>query len=176
MRDGQSSSLIRLLEARDIETIVAAFNIPRLYGNKPASQYERYLAEQAARSRVVLVAYEGEAFVGHLTIVWESGYPPFASEGIPELQDFNVLVPYRRRGVGTRLMDAAERRVAAQGSPVVGIGVGMDPDYGPAQRLYVRRGYVPDGRGLTWGDRFVHYGDEVTVDDSLVLHLTKELK
>jgi hypothetical protein len=71
-------------------------------------------------------------------------------------------------------MDEAERRIAER-SPVVGIGVGMDPDYGAAQRLYVERGYVPDGRGLWKGSHYVTYGDNVTVDDDLVLMFTKKL-
>ena len=51
----------------------------------------------------------------------------------------------------------------------------MDPDYGAAQRLYVKRGYVPDGRGLWQGSHYVTYGDNVTVDDDLVLMFTKQL-
>jgi len=52
----------------------------------------------------------------------------------------------------------------------------MYSDYGAAQRLYVLRGYVPDGRGLTYSDHFVKPEERVTVDDDLVLHLTKRLK
>ena len=44
-------------------------------------------------------------------------------------------------------MDAAEA-LASEASDVVCIGVGMYPGYGAAQRLYVKRGYVPDGSGL----------------------------
>jgi hypothetical protein len=71
-------------------------------------------------------------------------------------------------------MNEAERMVRER-SPVVGIGVGMDADYGAAQRLYVLRGYIPDGKGLTYKNRFVRYGEQVTVDDGLVLHFTKRL-
>ena len=71
-------------------------------------------------------------------------------------------------------MDEAERKVSER-SGVAGIGVGMSPDYGAAQRLYVRRGYVPDGRGLTSKGSPVKPGDEITVDDALVLYLTKTL-
>jgi hypothetical protein len=52
----------------------------------------------------------------------------------------------------------------------------MTPDYGPAQRLYVLRGYIPDGRGLASHDRIVEYGEPVPVDDNLVLHFTKALR
>ena len=83
-----------------------------------------------------------------------------------------MLPEYRQRGIGTRLMDAAEE-LAFSRSPAVGIGVGMYADYGAAQRMYVRRGYVPDGRGLTYNNRVVEPGETVCVDDDLVLHFTK---
>lgn len=164
---------IRLLEARDVAPIASAF--AALGWNKPASQYERYLQDQEAGRRVVPVAFVDDVFAGYLTVVWEAGYPPFRDESIPEIQDFNVLPPLRKKGIGTRLMDTAEQRIAERGFSVVGIGVGMPPDYGAAQRLYVRRGYVPDGRGLVSEDRFAQYGDVVRVDDGLALYLTKNL-
>ena len=85
-----------------------------------------------------------------------------------------MLPRFRRKRIATRLMDAAER-VAARYSSVVGIGVGVTADYGVAQRLYALRGYVPDGRGLVYADRPLRRGERVTVDDSLVLRLTKSV-
>jgi hypothetical protein len=74
-----------------------------------------------------------------------------------------------------QVLDAAERLVAER-SRVVGIGVGMDADYGAAQRLYVKRGYVPDGAGLLYGNHPVRFGETVRVDDELCLRLTKVLR
>ena len=91
---------------------------------------------------MLLALLSGEV-AGYLTVDWQPAYPPFRQEGIPEIQDFNVLPPLRRRGIGGRLMDEAERRIAERAS-VAGIGVGMFGDYGAAQRMYVKRGYVPD--------------------------------
>jgi hypothetical protein len=85
-----------------------------------------------------------------------------------------VLPRFRRRGIGTHLMDEAERKVSER-SDVAGIGVGMSPDYGAAQRLYILRGYVPDGKGLTSNGSPVSPGDEITVNDGLVLYLRKAL-
>ena len=164
---------IRLLEERDVQPIVAAFHELR-WNTKSASLYQRYLSEQEEGRRTVLVAFENGTFAGYATVQWSSGYPPFREEKTPEFTDFNVLPRFRRRGIGTLLMDEAERRIAKR-SQVAGIGVGMDPDYGAAQRMYVLRGYVPDGRGLTQGDRHVRYGDRVVVDDGLNLWLTKRL-
>lgn len=164
---------IRRLEARDIVPIASAF--AAIGWNKPAAQYERYLEQQEQGQRVVLVAFVDDVFAGYLTVVWKPDYVPFCEADIPEVQDFNVLPAWQRRKIGTRLMDAAEALIAARGFAVAGIGVGMTADYGAAQRLYVRRGYVPDGRGLMAGDQFVNYGDLVRVDDALVLHLVKTL-
>ncbi|WP_349264173.1 GNAT family N-acetyltransferase [Longimicrobium sp.] len=119
------------------------------------------------------MAHVGDQFAGYVTLVWQPDYAPFRAERIPEIQDFNVLPAFRRRGIGSALLDVAESAAAERGR-VVGIGVGLDPDYGPAQRLYVRRGYVPDGRGITWQNGTVAYRDQVLVDDELVLWFTRE--
>jgi ribosomal protein S18 acetylase RimI-like enzyme len=140
--------------------------------NKPASQYEHYLEEQDAKERDVLVARRASVFAGYVTVRWRSDYPPFAERDIPEIQDFNVMPPFRRRHIGAALMDEAERRILAR-SPVIGIGVGLHHDYGAAQRLYVLRGYVPDARGITSHGRRVNWGDDAKIDDDLVLWLTK---
>lgn len=71
-------------------------------------------------------------------------------------------------------MDAAEALIATRGR-TAGIGVGLYPDYGPAQRLYVRRGYLPDGRGIAWNGLTVTPMQEVMVDDDLALYFTREL-
>jgi hypothetical protein len=78
-------------------------------------------------------------------------------------------------GIGSQLMDRAETEIAKL-NPVAGIGVGMTPDYGAAQRLYALRGYVPDGHGLYYLGRPVECGMAIKVDDNLALYLTKELK
>lgn len=42
--------------------------------------------------------------------------------------------------------------------------------------MYVWRGYVPDGRGVTYRNEFVAEGEQLPFDDDLVLHLTKRLR
>ena len=164
--------IIRLLEQSDISEIAEAFG--QLGWNKPASQYERYLKEQNLGTRDVYVAFVGETFAGYITICWKSTYPSFLEAQIPEIVDFNVLPKYRRQGIGTVLMDKAENEIVKRSS-IAGIGVGMDADYGAAQRLYVLRGYIPDGRGLYTHGHHLKYGEQVTVDDNLALYFTKQL-
>ena len=162
---------IRLLEARDIQLIASSF--ADIGWNKPASQYERYLAEQDRGERVVLVAYSGEDFTGYVTVKWQSGYPPFVEKGIPEITDLNVLPNFRRRGIAGALMNRAEEQIFER-SRIVGIGVGMHSGYGAAQRAYILRGYVPDALGLFYQGQHVEQGQEVHVDDDLALYFTKE--
>lgn len=168
------SLIIRPLTADDIPSVVAAFAAVGWSG-KDTAQYERYLAEQAQDVRQVLIAFWEGTFAGYGCLVWEPGYPPYRAADIPEVQDLNVLPEFRRRGIATAIMDEAERIVADCGYSVIGIGFGMTADYGAAQQMYIRRGYVPDGRGLSANDRLVQHGETVTVDDALVFHLVKTL-
>jgi len=163
---------IALLQAANAEVISTAF---RAAGwNKPSLQYQSYLEEQNLGDRVVLVAWLDAGFAGYVTLVWQSDYGPMNADGVPEIKDLNVLPAYRRRGIASRLLDEAERLASAR-STEVGIGVGLHPGYNAAQRLYVKRGYVPDGRGVTYRNGFIREGATIVADDELVLHLRKEL-
>ena len=70
--------------------------------------------------------------------------------------------------------------MAASRSDPVGIGVGLyggdDGGYGSAQRLYVKCGYIPDGRGLTYKYQPVVPGDRVLCDDDLVFMVHKAVE
>jgi len=166
--------VLRPLQSTDIAQVVAAFAALG-WGGKDLLQFDRYLAEQEAGTRVTRFAFVEGLFAGYLNVLWRSGYPPFAAADIPEINDFNVLPTFRRQGIGTALMEEAERVIAGR-SPIAGVGVGMSEGYGTAQRLYVQRGYVPDGRGLMTHERPVVEGESVVVDDDLVLYYTKQLK
>jgi GNAT superfamily N-acetyltransferase len=161
---------IRTLEPGDVDPIAFAFAT----WPKPRQTFERYLVEQLEQRRVVLVAWCDGRVCGYVNVVWQPKYPPFRDHAIPEIQDLNVLPEFRRRGIGGRLVDAAER-LASTRSAIVGIGVGLYAGYGSAQRMYARRGYVPDGRGATYRNENMRGGETVVVDDDLVLYLSKEL-
>lgn len=166
------SLIIRPMAEADCKVISDAFS--KQGWSKPISLYQSYLRFQAEGSKDILIAALNGTFAGYLTIMWESHYAPFREAKIPEIVDFNVLIAMRRRGIGTALMDEAERRIAKR-STHAGIGVGLMHDYGAAQALYARRGYVPDARGIHQDGRWLKYGDEVVIRDDLVLSLTKEL-
>jgi GNAT superfamily N-acetyltransferase len=163
---------IRELSAADGPVIARAFTAQGWH--KPEEQYRRYYEQSARGERAVLVAEDAAGFAGYVTIEWASGYAPFREAGIPEIVDFNVLIRCRRQGIGTALMVEAERRIRER-SRVAGIGVGLTADYGAAHILYVRRGYVPDGRGLWQAERHLRYGESALVNDDLALFFTKPL-
>lgn len=163
---------IRPLKSEDAQALATGF--AEMGWTKPASQYMRYLHEQASGSRMTLVAEWGERVAGYVTIVWESQDPVFGDRGIPEIKDLNVLKPFRRMGIGNSLMESAEAAIAER-SQVAGVGVGLHSGYGSAQRLYVRRGYLPDGAGVVVDGKTVPEGAEIRLDDEPALRMTKRL-
>lgn len=171
--DNPPDLVIRPLNDEDPIIMAAAF--AQMGWNKPEAQYRRYLREQSDGARTCLVALVEGQFAGYVTVNWRPSYPGFAEQNIAEIQDLNVLPQFRRQGVASRLLDSAESEVALRAS-VVGIGVGLHPGYNAAQRLYVKRGYIPDGRGITYRDRYLLEGAQVVLDDHLILHFTKHLR
>ena len=152
--------LIRQLQERDIDSLVKSFYPLK----KPRDQFELFWKEHQAGSRVTFVACVGEKVVGYTNLVWGSDYKAFQELGIPEINNMHILDEFQKQGIGTALIKEAERLAFVQGKQEIGIGFGLTPDYGTAQRLYPKLGYIPDGRGAQstlWGD---------------VLYLTKQLK
>lgn len=163
---------IRLLEEDDPPGIASAFH--KMGWNKPEGQFRRYWREQMTGTRTCFVAVVSGQLAGYVTVNWRPIYAAFADLNVPEIQDLNVLATFRRKGIAGRLLDRAEAE-AAKHSAVVGIGVGLHPGYNAAQQLYVKRGYIPDGRGITYRNQFVDEGAQVWLDDDLVMHFTKQL-
>lgn len=158
------------LGPQDIQNIVNAF--ARHNWVKPRETFENYLSDQEKGTRFCWVAYHENDVAGYVTLTLTSKYQPFADRQIPEIQDLNILPPYRGQGLGSALLDIAEQK-AAEISKIVGIGVGLYKDYGTAQRLYVKRGYVPDGQGVTYNYGSTIPGQSYRLDDEFVLWFTK---
>lgn len=164
---------IRKLEETDIHVIVSAFENSG-WQTKPSNIFERYLNEQNEDKRICFVVYVGHKFAGYVTLKWHSEYKRFYKNNIPEISDLNVLPVFRRRGIGSALIKRCEE-LAANKSDFVGIGVGLYSDYGEAQRLYVKHGYIPDGEGVTYDYEYAIPGKEYQLDDELILWFTKKL-
>lgn len=161
----------------DIPFITQAFQ--KVNWQKEASIFEKYLQEQEKGERLIQVAFYREQVAGYITLKWRSLYKPFRDEGIPEIMDFNVLPLFRKRGIGSHLLDLMEQE-AAKKSKAVGIGVGLyagpDGGYGAAQRLYTKRGYILDGRGVTYHYNPIVPASSYPIDDDLLLWFTKKLR
>ena len=65
--------------------------------------------------------------------------------------------------------------LAAETSDTVCLGVGLHSGYGAAQRMYVLRGYVPDGSGVWYEGRVWDQYAPCVNDDELNLFLSKKL-
>ena len=133
----------------------------------------RYFKEQESGEREVLVAEVEGAVAGYITILPCAKQGPFA-EIYPELSDFNVFEPFQNQGIGNLLLEEAEKRVRLISDKVT-LGVGLHSGYGPAQRLYIKRGYIPDGTGV-WYQNHQPAMNAVCEDiGELVLYLSKNL-
>jgi GNAT superfamily N-acetyltransferase len=168
----QPAAIIRPMTETDIFDLAQGF--AEQGWNKPQSQYEAYWQEHQSGVRTVLTAEADGKAVGYLTVVPNPEHGPFAGKGYPEIVDFNVLIPYRNQGIGNLLMDAAEAYIAKT-SPIATIGVGLYRDYGTAQRMYVKRGYIPDGSGVWYQNRNLDPCEICYNDDDLVLYFSKQL-
>ena len=163
--------IIRRMIKADIEHISQAF----IHQGWPGREdiLTSYFQEQENRERDVLVA-ESDGFVaGYITILPVAKHGPFVGV-YPELTDFNVFEPFRSRGIGNQLLEEAEKRVQLL-SEIVTLGVGLHSGYGPAQRLYVKRGYIPDGSGVWFRDQPLAPYSSCENNDDLVLYFSKRL-
>lgn len=137
-------------------------------------KYLTRLRDQAEGRAIALAAEcQGQA-VGYINVYPDSAWGAFGGQGLPEIVDFGVIERFRRRGVGTALMDAAEE-IAARYAGTVYLGVGLHSGYGSAQRMYIKRGYVPDGTGVWYQDKPLSPYAPCRNDDDLVLYFTKKL-
>ena len=134
----------------------------------------RYFLEQESGEREVLVAEIDGAVAGYITILPDAKQGPFAGIA-PELSDFNVFESFQNQGIGNLLMEEAENRVKLFSDKVT-LGVGLHSGYGPAQRLYIKRGYIPDGTGVWYRNQPLEMNATSQNNDDLVLYLSKEFE
>lgn len=135
---------------------------------------EKYFREQSEGKRRVFVCETEGRPAGYLTLLPEAPCGPYKGMGIPEVVDFNVLIEERGNGFGWALMDAVEA-AAKETAGAICLSVGLYRDYGRAQRMYVKRGYIPDGTGAWYDGRNLDPYEDCCNDDDLVLYFSKKL-
>jgi len=147
---------IRPIENKDITEIVEGFLA--INWNKPDSLFKKYIQEFENKERFIWGAYLNDEFTGYCTLKIHSSYDSFREQNIPEIMDLNVLPNFRNQGIGTQLISYIESFALKEGFSKIGLGVGLSPDYGAAQKLYVEKGYLPDTKGITYKYEYVHFG------------------
>lgn len=144
-------------------------------GGVDVAYYQYSFGLNDAGVRDVYIAWVDGVAVGFVMLNWQPKYAYFKAEGMPEIQDLNILPDYRGRGFGRALVTYCEDIAKKAGHTVMGIGVGLTANYGAAQRLYVRMGYVPDGFGVTYDRQFIRAGEFRPMDDDMSLMMVKDL-
>ncbi|MHB8131724.1 MAG: GNAT family N-acetyltransferase [Mobilitalea sp.] len=169
--------LIRSMQYDDIEKILPVLKEAYMIGRE--EQYRTYFnscfEQNQSKDRVTFIAFMDNEVVGYVNIIFKSNYVYFVEKNIPEINDLYVVPARRKNGVGKMLLDECERSAAGE-YQYIGLGVGLYKDYGSAQRLYTNNGYRLDGNGLIYNNIPAIAGNQVYVDDDLLLYLYKELR
>jgi len=157
--------------------IPALYDLYNALGKADAGYFEACFEKDCLILIAVVTPHEDEeegVKAGFGVLNFEPKYRLYQALEIPEIQDLNVLADYREQGMGSALLDAFEEIARDQGVEQIGISVGLTKDYGAAQRLYIKRGYVPDGYGVTYDREFVEKNSTCSLDDDLALMMVKE--
>ena len=164
--------LVRDLERADAD-IIAAGEVAQGWNATPEKYLLRLKDREAGRAVALAAEWRGDV-AGYVNIYPEAN-GAFAGTGWPMIVDFGVLEKFQRRGVGSKLMDVAEQ-IAAGYADTACLGVGLHSGYGSAQRMYVKRGYIPDGSGAWYNDAVCPQYAPCANDDGLILYMSKRLR
>ncbi|MBO0429481.1 GNAT family N-acetyltransferase [Vagococcus fluvialis] len=162
---------IRKMKFEDIQLISNMFT--KQGWDSRENVLSNYLEEQTLGTRIVLVAELDNHITGYVTLIKVTTHGPFSGK-FPEVADFNVFETYQKLGIGNKLLDSIEKE-AKTFSDIITIGVGMHKGYGSAQRMYVKRGYIPDGTGLWYNNKNLEMNETCINNDELAIYLSKAL-
>lgn len=163
---------IRSMIKTDAQVI---FDTYSSYGWHPQMEtYDNYYKEQESGERFVFIAeYEGNV-AGLCTLLLKPTEGPWLDTNWPEIVDLCVFFHVHEKGIGTKLLDAAEAE-AAKIADHVFLAVGVHSGYGPAQRMYVNRGYNFDGSGVWYKGKQLGQYEPCCNDDDLLLFMAKKV-
>lgn len=164
--------IIRSMNESDIDLLIN--NFTEQGWPKPKGVLERYLARQNNNELYVFIAEHKNDIAGYTVLYPNAENGPFANKSIPEIQDFIVFIKYQKKGIGNSILDEAEKKAAAL-SNLVTLSVGLHYGYGAAQRIYIKRGYMPDGTGVWYNNIQLEQYADCKNGDELVLFLSKKL-
>ena len=109
-----------------------------------SDDYEAELCDLIKQKKAVVLAVEaGGRYVGRVTLRhdWGDETPIIEKDfpGLPQINALEIDEDYRRRGLATMLIAAAENEARCQGFSMIGLGVEISNK--PAKRLYEKLGY-----------------------------------
>lgn len=166
--------LIRSMEPKDIPDLNKWFGPDTDYARKP-EKWDELMKEHTEGVRTLVVAEKDGETVGYCSLLYTSKYPPLRDAHIPEINDLVVAPPARKQGIARSIIEHLEQVAREKGHKAIGICVGLYSHYGQAQRLYVKMGYIPDGKGTFYDNHPCTPGQTYKLDDELVIGFTKEL-
>lgn len=170
--DNEGDIRLKDIEEQDCERLAEVF-LTKGY-DESMHLYQTYLSDATVGIKDVILACSLDEIVGYVVINWQSSYEDFKEEGIPEIQDIQVLSNWRRKGIATKLMDEAEKR-ATNKANYCAVGVGLSEAYEALQNLYEKRNYLPDGKGIFYIQPMVIQNDQLEVYDNQALMMIKHL-
>ena len=159
---------IRQATEEDIDALYAIYDV---LGKKDGGYFEICFEKEC----LILIASADNKDIAFGVLNFEPKYNLYQKLDIPEIQDLNVIPYARQQGVATQMVTAFENIARDQGYDQIGISVGLTKDYGAAQRLYMKLGYMPDGYGVTYDREGVTVGASYPVDDDFALMMVKNL-
>jgi len=125
-----------------VETVAAGGSVSFMHPLAPEAAsafWEKSLAAVARGERVVLGAWDGSTLVGTVTLLLDC--PPNQPHRA-EIAKLMTSVEYRGRGVGTRLMRAAERLAVDKGRTLLVLDTATEEG---ASGLYEKLGFTLTG-------------------------------
>ncbi|MDY6940999.1 MAG: GNAT family N-acetyltransferase [Cyanobacteriota bacterium] len=140
---------IKLASLEHLEILSELFDRYRIFYNQKTNitAARNFLKERFQnRDSVIFIAYQSEKVIGFTQL-----YPSLSSVSMKRiliLNDLFVIESYRRKGVATSLMDAAESYARDMGSARIALSTQVSNT--SAQKLYRSRNYVKD-------ELFYHY-------------------
>ena len=109
-----------------------------------SDDYEAELCDLIKQKKAVVLAVEADGrYVGRVTLRhdWGDETPIIEKDfpGLPQINALEIDEDYRRRGLATMLIAAAENEARCQGFSMIGLGVEISNE--PAKKLYEKLGY-----------------------------------
>ncbi len=139
-------------------------------GHDLRSFYDEVWEKHCAQELLYLVADFNGFPVGQVLIIW-SGKP--SHPDFPDVQSLRVHPAFRGLGIGSRLIEAAEKCAHEQGCSHLGLSVSVENP--KAHRLYERCGYKRRGEPYLDEWSYCNAREESVTLSEVVVDLVKKL-